>query len=141
VIRAASGALTGVLDPAARSFAFAVDVESFAGFNSELQRDHFREKYMEAGRFPQAAFTGRIIEDTDFTQPGSYTVRAKGMLTVHGIATERIIRASIVSKGSTLQVSASFTVPLAEHQIAIPKLVTEKVAEEIQVSVSAAFRR
>ncbi|HTF27318.1 MAG TPA: hypothetical protein VK625_00660, partial [Flavitalea sp.] len=48
LIKAASNKVQGLIDPATNQFAFSVDVKSFQGFNSELQREHFNEKYMES---------------------------------------------------------------------------------------------
>ena len=91
VIGARSGELRGLIDPKQRTFAFAVTVASFEGFNSPLQREHFNENYLESKRYPQITFKGRIIERVDLTTAGTYTIRAKGMLNVHGVERERII--------------------------------------------------
>jgi polyisoprenoid-binding protein YceI len=137
LIQAASKEMKGVIDIQARTFAFSVPVASFQGFNSPLQREHFNENYMQSAKYPQATFSGRIIEDTDLSKPGEYTVRAKGMLTVHGVSRERIIKSQVVVNGSTCAVSSFFTVLLADHDISIPKVVYQKIAEEIEVRVDA----
>ncbi len=41
-------------------------VNSFKGFNSALQKEHFNENYMESENFPYASFEGKIIEDIDY---------------------------------------------------------------------------
>jgi hypothetical protein len=38
-----------------------------------------------------------------------------------------------------LTVKSTFTIPLAEHNITIPKIVHQKIAEEIQVTINASF--
>jgi hypothetical protein len=43
-----------------------------------------------------------------------------------------------IEKG-TLKVYADFTVLLAEHDISIPKIVHQKIAEEIAVNIEATF--
>lgn len=141
MIEASSEEMRSIINPDERSFAFSVRIRSFEGFNSPLQREHFNENYLESPRFPTATFSGKIIEDTDFTQPGDYTVRAKGKLTIHGMERERILKSRVVSDGRRLQVSASFTVLLEEHQIAIPKVVHQKIAEEIKVEIEATLTR
>lgn len=141
LIEARSPQMQGVIKPADGGFAFSVEMRTFQGFNSALQREHFNENYMESHKYPKATFTGRIIEQVDLTQDGTYTVRAKGILTVHGVEHERIIKSTVVVKGTTLQLTSAFTVPLAEHRISIPHVVYQKIAEEIQVSVEARFQR
>jgi hypothetical protein len=45
-------------------------MQTFEGFNSALQREHFNENYIESNRFPDASFNGKIIEDIDFAKDG-----------------------------------------------------------------------
>ncbi|HMQ63788.1 MAG TPA: hypothetical protein PKE06_24100, partial [Flavilitoribacter sp.] len=45
LIEAASNELKGVIDPGRNGFAFSVNIQSFQGFNSPLQREHFNENY------------------------------------------------------------------------------------------------
>src|SRR5688500_18189253 len=77
LIKAQSDKTTGVLDCSTKNVAFSIDVESFDGFNSGLQKEHFRENYMETEKYPKATFKGKIIEDIDFSKQGSTSVRAK----------------------------------------------------------------
>lgn len=137
LIKASSNEMKGRLDVARKLFAFAVKINSFKGFNSPLQREHFNENYLESDRFPDATFSGKIIEDIDFSKDGTYVVRAKGILTVHGVQQERIIKSSIDVKNGRMKLLSNFTVQLADHQITIPKIVHEKLASEIKVEVKA----
>ncbi len=139
IIEASSKSLSGILDMNKRTFAFSVLVQSFAGFNSALQREHFNENYMESARFPKASFSGKIIEDTDFTAPGEHNVRAKGKLIIHGVEQERIIKVQISADRKGFTARAAFTVLLEDYQISIPRVVYQKIAEEIKVSVEAVF--
>jgi polyisoprenoid-binding protein YceI len=139
LIKAASGEARGLIDPATNQFAFAVEVNSFKGFNSALQREHFNEKYMESEKFPKASFSGKIIEHVDFSKDGSYDVRAKGDLDIHGVKQMRIIKGKITIHNGALQVNAQFTVPLSDHNISIPTIVSQKIATEIQVQFEASM--
>lgn len=140
-IEARSGALTGAVDVRTLSFAFSIAVNSFEGFNSALQKEHFRENYLQTDRFANATFKGKIIEEIDFTAPGQYEIRAKGMLEIHGVPRERIIRCRIeVRPDGTWTARSGFMVPLSDHQIWIPKVVNQKIAEEILVEIEATFR-
>ncbi|MBB6610804.1 YceI family protein [Pontibacter sp. Tf4] len=137
LIEASSTKLKGLIRTEDQTFAFSVANESFEGFNSALQREHFNENYMESARYPNCTFSGKIIEPIDFTKDGSYSVRAKGKLSVHGVEVERIIKANLAIKGGQIRVESSFIVPLQEHNITIPKVVYQKIAEEILVEMSA----
>src|SRR4051812_29498793 len=65
LIKAQSNKATGVIDCATKNVAFSIDIDSFEGFNSGLQKEHFRENYMETEKYPKATFKGKIIEDID----------------------------------------------------------------------------
>ncbi len=139
LINAGSSKLKGALDPAARSFAFTIEMASFDGFNSPLQKEHFTENYIESKKYPKATFSGRIIEEDDFTKEGTYTLRAKGKLNIHGVERERIIKGDLTVKKGMIQLKSNFTVLLAEHNIKIPRIVYEKLASEIKVTIIADF--
>lgn len=137
LIKASSNGMRGLIDSATQRFAFNVDISSFRGFNSDLQRGHFMENYMETDKYPKASFTGKIIEEVDFTKPGTYEVRAKGDLDIHGVKQTRIIKGTLTITKTGAQVDASFKVPLADHNISIPKIVNQKIATEIEVAIRA----
>lgn len=137
LIEASSNKLKGIIDIEKRSFAFSIPLTSFEGFNNPLQKEHFNENYMESSKYPNATFSGKIIENFDLTQSGTYSIRAKGKLNIHGVSQERIIKSDVVVEGDSLMLSADFSVLLEEHNINIPKIVYQKIANEIQVHVEA----
>jgi polyisoprenoid-binding protein YceI len=139
LIKASSAAVQGLIDPSTSQFAFTIDVKTFRGFNSELQREHFNEKYLESETFPKAKFSGKIIEQIDFTQDGVYEVRAKGDLEIHGEKQTRIIKGRITSKNGALTVDSRFIVPLDDHNITVPSIVRQKIATEIEVTFQASM--
>ncbi|HTF16811.1 MAG TPA: YceI family protein [Chryseolinea sp.] len=137
LIQAASDNLQGIIDPHSNQFAFTVQVQTFQGFNSELQREHFNEKYIESEAYPRMAFSGKIIEVVDYDINGIYEVRAKGELSIHGQKQTRIIKSTITIEDGSLSIESSFRVPLADHNIAVPRIVNQKIATEIEVTVNA----
>lgn len=139
LIKASSNALKGAIEPEQMTFAFAVKNRTFRGFNSPLQEEHFNEDYIESPKNEHSTFTGKIIDKVDLTKNGKFTIRAKGILTVHGVAQERIIKSEIDIRDKKLIVKAQFTVLLADHNIAIPKIVFQKIAEEVQLLINAEF--
>ena len=136
LIQAETKVVTGLLRISDRSFAFVIPMKSFEGFNSSLQRTHFNENYIESHKFPNATFEGKIIEDVDFSTPGTYNIRGKGKFQVHGVEQERIIRVQLVVSKDKINVTSRFTVMLADHNIKIPSVVAQKIAEEITVDLS-----
>ncbi|MDN5214342.1 YceI family protein [Fulvivirgaceae bacterium BMA12] len=134
-----SNSLAGVINADKHTFAFTIPINSFDGFNSALQKEHFRENYMETHKYPNATFHGKMIEIIDLEKKGDYQVRAKGNLEIHGIVQERIIKCQLAINGQGIKVSTQFEVFLQDHDIQVPKVVYQKIAEEIIVSVDAEF--
>jgi polyisoprenoid-binding protein YceI len=137
VIKAESAEMNGAINLADRSFAFTIDNKSFKGFNSSLQQEHFYENYMEVQDYPVSSFKGKIIEEIDPSSSKDQVVRAKGILNIHGVEQERIIKGTVKITDKKLQLEAGFTVLLEDHQIKIPRVVYQKIAETIDVSISA----
>lgn len=137
LIEAKSTNFQGVIDPQKRTFAFSIPIASFEGFNSPLQREHFNENYMESGEHIAATFLGKIIEPVDLSQDGDYTIRAKGKLSIHGVEHERIIKSSVQVTDGNLYINSFFTVLLKDHNIEIPRIVFQKIAEKIKIELRA----
>jgi hypothetical protein len=136
-ITGTSKELTGTLDVTRNTFLFRVQTSTFEGFSSPLQKIHYQESYLECESIPDASFEGVIVEQINLGRDGSYEIRAKGRLNIHGIPVERIIKATVKMSGGRCMIHSEFTVPLADHAIRIPRLVHKKIAEIIQVSVTA----
>lgn len=140
LINASSSSLAGLLDTTRRNFSFRVQIRSFEGFNSRTQREHFNENYMQSEKYPEASFKGKIIEEIDLSADGSHEVRAKGILNIHGVEKERIIKAELQVKGRTIRIKSLFTVLLSDHHIPIPRVVHQKLANEIKVQVNTVLQ-
>lgn len=140
LIKAQSSKTNGVLDCPNKTVAFSVDVDSFDGFNSDLQKEHFKENYMETEKYPKAYFKGKIIEDIDFTKNGIYQVRSKGIFSIHGVDKEKIIKVKVTVKNKEIEIETSFEIPLEDHNIKIPRVVNQKIASTIMVEVKASLK-
>lgn len=136
-IRATSKELKGAVDVTNRTFLFTLHVNTFHGFNSGLQREHFSENYLETSQYPQVSFKGKFVEAYDFAANGSYDIRAKGMLEIHGVQQERIIKGKVTIRGDVLTIDSKFPVLLEDHNIRIPRVVYQKISPEIQVTLHA----
>lgn len=141
LISATSTELNGLIDGDKKQFVFKVILSTFRGFNSALQREHFNEKYLETEKYPEAIFTGKIIEDINFDQDGTYIIRAKGKLTLHGVDQERIIKSTLIIRNHVLTIESKFNILLVDHNIKVPKVVHEKVASEISIEIKTEMRR
>lgn len=136
-IEAVSIRLKGVIDLSVRTFAFSVPTNSFTGFNSQLQEEHFQENYVESEKYPNSTFTGKIIDEFDPAVPGKYSVRTKGIFTIRGVARERILKGVIEVKPEGLFLNVEFSLLLDDYAIRIPRVVYQKIAPEVTVKMKA----
>ncbi len=137
LIEASSNELQGAIDPTSNTFAFRIEISSFEGFNSSLQRTHFNENYMESNLYRTATFVGKIIDKVDLAVEGLYFIRSKGELDIHGVKRERIIKSTVKVAEGKILVHSRFTVLLEEHDIDVPKVIQQKIATEILVNMEA----
>lgn len=140
LIKAQSHKTKGAIDCKTKNVAFSIDVDSFEGFNSGLQKEHFKENYMETSKFPTAVFKGKIIEDVDFSKNGTTNVRSKGIFTIHGVSKEKIVKVKITIKENLIEIDAAFEIPIEEHNIKVPKIVNQKIASIISVETKASLK-
>lgn len=136
LIQASSNELRGVVNTEENTFAFTIPTSTFQGFNNGLQREHFNENYLESKTYPSATFKGRFIDPLPLNEPGRHIVRAKGLLNIHGVERERIIKCTLVVDKSGVLLLSDFTVLLVDHNITIPRVVYHKIAEEIRITVN-----
>ncbi len=136
IITASSQKLQGALDVNTKTFAFQIYIKSFDGFNNSLQREHFYENYMEVNEYPLATFKGKLLEQID-NDRAKY--RAKGILNIHGIEVERIIEVNLGFNESSIDFYSTSVVALEDHKIHLPRIVYQKIAEEILVTVQGSL--
>ena len=139
LISASSDELFGAIDLSNNRFAFKISNRSLKGFNSSLQQEHFYENYMEVEKYHYSTFEGKIIEPIKKVSTLKQTVRAKGVLSIHGEKQERIIVVQLEFADDAIIIDTGFEVPLEDFNIRIPSIVNQKIAEVISVKVNAEF--
>jgi polyisoprenoid-binding protein YceI len=137
-IKAINKSGTVVLDAATGDMAFKVLIKNFL-FEKALMQEHFNENYFESGKYPNATFSGKITNaaDVNFKKDGTYKVKVKGTMEMHGVKKELEIPGTIEVKGTNLKIKSDFTVACADYNIAIPGAVSDKVGKTVKVSVDA----
>lgn len=109
-------------------------------FKNGLMQDHFNENYMETTKYPYDSFRGHITPGIDYSKDNVYNVSATGALNIHGVDKPAVIKGTLTVKDGTIHLEAKFVVRTADFNIEIPKLVFEKIAEQIQVSMAADYK-
>lgn len=92
---------------------------------------------MESNKFPAISYAGKLLDKPDLSSDGEYEVRSKGSFNIHGITNERILKNKIKVQNGKVSIESSFDVLLADYNITIPRIVHKKIAEEIQISLTA----
>lgn len=140
-IKASSDKLRGLLDLENQTFAFVLSVQSFGGFNSPIQQEHFNEQFLETKKYPKTEFSGKMIGMDECIEPCKKTIYAKGKLKVHGITRVITIPVAVERKEGIINASADFKVPLYNFEITIPRILESKIAPEISVHVKLVFTK
>jgi hypothetical protein len=138
-IIASSNQAKGIVNITQNTFAFSVEINSFQGFNSDLQKEHFNENYLESDIYTKSTFTGKLIDKFDPAK-ATQTIRSKGQLEIHGIKQERIISVTLVKSGNNYTLTADFNVLLADHGISVPRIVNQKIAEIIFITIKGTIK-
>ncbi len=141
-IKAKTPVMTSVIDFSNNSFAFKIPVKTF-DFPNDLMEEHFNENYMESDKYPNATFNGKMTSATkiDITKDGTQTVMAEGKLTIHGVAQDRKIPATLTVKDGKIKIDAKFNVHLTDHKVEVPTIVMSKIAEDIAITVNLAMEK
>ncbi len=134
-IDAVNKTLKALLNTKNGEMAFVVTNVGFV-FDKPLMGEHFNENYMESDKYKVSIFKGKITETIDYTKNGEHDVTVLGSLDVHGVSQERSITGKVLVKDGTIILNSNFDIKLKDHKIKIPKIVTENIAEFVNVKVN-----
>ncbi len=140
-IEAKNSNATSVLDARSGKMEFAVLMKAFK-FEKALMEEHFNENYVESGKYPKASFAGVIsnIDEIDFKKDGTYKVKVKGNLTIHGVTKEIESPGTITVQNGVVKANSVFNVAPEDYKIEIPKLVRDKIAKQVKVTVNLDYQ-
>lgn len=136
-IQADNHQVSSILNAQTGEIVFSLLMKSFQ-FEKALMQEHFNEKYVESHTYPKSTFTGKILkaDGLDLERNGSYPVSVTGQLTLHGVTREVTTEGLFEVKDGTAKATATFVVKPADFDIAIPSVVRDNIAKEIEVRVN-----
>ena len=102
-------------------------------------KEHFNEKYMDSDKYPKATFRGEI--NNFVKEKTNAAAFAEGELEIHGVKKIIKVSGSLEYKDDGIIVHAEFTVKLEDYEIEIPTLLFQKIAEEVEVTISFEYRK
>ncbi len=136
-VAASNDKATSVIDLGTGAIQFAVLMKAFL-FEKALMQEHFNENYVESDKFPKSDFKGEIvnIKEVNLEKDGTYPVKVKGKLTMHGVTKEVSADGTVTVKDKLIVGAKSeFVVQLADFNIAVPSIVKDKLNKEAHISV------
>jgi len=110
-------------------------------FQNHLMEEHFNENYMESEKYPTATFIGKFQEPIDISKNGTYEISAKGLLNMHGVQKERLMKGKLIVNNNDITLISEFDITLKDHKIEVPTLVIAKIAEVISIKDKFVFNK
>jgi polyisoprenoid-binding protein YceI len=137
-IQAVNRTTAAVLDTKTGAFQFSALMKGFE-FEKALMQEHFNENYVESDKFPKAEFKGVITNngDVDYSKDGTYNVKVKGKMTVHGVTKDIETAGTLQVKEGKIQAESAFNILLSDYNVAIPTVVKDKISNNIKIMVNA----
>ncbi len=117
---------------------FSVPIGDFE-FEKSLMKEHFNEKYMETEKFPKSTFQGKVT-GYQSGATGEQPAKATGKLTIHGVSKDVEIPGMIEFISGKAIMKSKFIVKLVDYKIAIPQLLWQNIAEEIEVKIEFTYK-
>lgn len=138
-VEATNNSTTAIINVGSGEVATLLFMKAF-NFRVALMQEHFNENYMDSSTFPKATFKG-IISDFNFSEISSTEKKhlLKGTLTVRGVEKEIETLARFSKKEDKLLMETSFGVKPEDFNIKIPKIVSNKIAGTINISLAYEF--
>ena len=128
---------SAIFNPTSGEAVFLIPITGFM-FEKSMMQEHFNEDYMESDKFPEAYFKGKI---TGFSPSQAVSsVVAVGEMTIHGITRTIRVPGKIFRSGNSLRMEAVFEVAVADYKVEIPKLMFQKIAEQVEVTTKFEFQ-
>ncbi|GAK91697.1 hypothetical protein JCM19297_1649 [Nonlabens ulvanivorans] len=141
-IQAVNKSTTVVLDMKTGNIAALALIKGFR-FPIALMQEHFNENYIESDDYPQAVLRGTLsdFDSNRFSQNTSTTFILNGTLELHGQKKMISVPVLLSQSGDNIQLESNFDLKPADFNIEIPSVVSNKIAQEVQVSVNAVLNK
>lgn len=137
-ITATSKSVNSMFNTRNNEIAFTIPMQSFK-FEKSLMQEHFNEKYVESDKFPMATYTGKIVEQLDYSIDGTFNVTTSGELTIHGVGRNVVEKGTLIIKNDSIQLDAQFRIAVENYKIAIPKLLFRNIADTVDVKLKVNY--
>jgi polyisoprenoid-binding protein YceI len=139
LVEARNTQVGAVIDLTQSKLAFQIQLRAFH-FDIALMEEHFNENYVESEVYPKATFRGVFVDlPSELLQ--QKTIIVSGTMDFHGVQKEMEISVQLQIIEEVLYGESDFVLSCSEFGIEIPKLVSDKIADEIKVTVKAVLTK
>ena len=135
-IEGTNKSVTCVIDSKTGNLQFSVLMKGFE-FERALMEEHFNENYVESSKYPKTEFRGQVTDNStvNYHADGVYPVKVKGKMNLHGVSKDVETSGKLTIKGGKIIASAAFAIVLADYNVSIPTLVSDKVSKNASITV------
>lgn len=135
-VKATNNSVTAIYDTETNKIASLALMKGFR-FKNSLMEEHFNENYIESSKYPKATFKGALInfDPTKDLSEKISEVLVKGVLELHGKQKDIELTLKVQKIGNTISMTGEFVVSPSDFDIDIPKIVRNKIAKEVRVSL------
>ncbi len=128
------------LNNATGEISISIPIKDFH-FKRPLMQEHFNENYLESEKYPKAEFKGKIndVDKIDFKSSAPQEITITGILTIHGVSKETILKVIMQSSEHKIQGETKFTITLVDFKIDRPKILWQKIAEKVEVTANLTY--
>ena len=131
-IKAKQNSVTSVFNADTGEIAVLALVKGFR-FKNALMEEHFNESYVESDTYPKTTFKGKILDFSINSDQTKYIM--EGTINFHGVdKTYDNIPVDVIIDKSKIKLQGKFVTPVKDFNIKIPKIVSKKIAADINVT-------
>ena len=139
VVEATNNQVGAVVDLSSNDIAFQIQMRAFK-FKIALMEEHFNENYVESEKYPKATFKGTFTNlPADLSK--QHELLVAGVMDFHGVQKDIEVNVSLQFIDGELVGTSNFVLLCSDFGIKIPKIVSDKLANEIQVTIKAALTK
>ncbi len=134
-VKAKNTSVTTILNVNTGEIASLALIKEFR-FRNALMEEHFNENYIESDTYSKAIFRGKIIAFNFYELSKQETeFKVNGRLKLHGKEKNIESILYVSKKDENILIRGSFIVAPQDFDISIPKIVRNKIAKQVKVSV------
>ncbi len=140
-VKASNKSVSAVLDVQTGQIAALSLIKGFH-FKNSLMEEHFNENYIESEKYPKSVFKGNLNDfDVAKLNENWQEVGVDGKLKLHGKEKQIHLNAMLKMVDGLIFMKGSFIVAPSDFDIEIPKLVRNKIAKEVTVTLNFEFTK